>query len=453
MMKDNLLKKVGAFDEGSLFFRIGARINLLIFCACLCACATVSPVMNQPISSTSEHINTAVFSPDDSTLLILTFSGGGVRAAALSYGVLKGLRDIQLQRRKANTLLDEVDIISSVSGGSFTAAYYGLFGRGIFEDYEKDFLKRRVESEVIRNWLLSPANWNKLGSPEFNRTDLVAEYYDEHIFDNRTFANMRTDMPVIIINTTDISTGTLFAFTPDNMQWICSDLRSYPVSRAVAASAAVPGVFSPITLENHSGCPVDIKKTNNVEVIKLQDKSRYPYLHLVDGGIVDNLGIRSLLRIAEIEHNDLSAMLKKYQLKGIKQVAFIVVDAADEILPRIAQTPQEPSAADTINAVATIRSKRYNADTMRLLKAQIERWKKQPASRYCHKKKGCRPIDFHLIYLELQELPKLLADEVSLYKTALELPEQQVDTLIKAGRYLLLHNKDFRHLLKSMSVE
>ena len=73
----------------------------------------------------------------DKLLVYLTFSGGGTRAAALSYGVLEELRDTEttISGRKQR-LLDEVDVISSVSGGSFTAAYYGLFGDRIFKDFE-----------------------------------------------------------------------------------------------------------------------------------------------------------------------------------------------------------------------------------------------------------------------------------------------------------------------------
>jgi NTE family protein len=66
---------------------------------------------------------------------MLTFSGGGTRAAALAYGVLETLRDTPIKiDGKTARMLDEVDLISSVSGGSFTSAYYGLHGDGIFEE-------------------------------------------------------------------------------------------------------------------------------------------------------------------------------------------------------------------------------------------------------------------------------------------------------------------------------
>ena len=73
-------------------------------------------------------------SNSDELFVILAFSGGGTRAAALSYGVLEALRDTKIQwhNRKAS-LLDEVDVISSISGGSFPAAYYALYGSRTFD--------------------------------------------------------------------------------------------------------------------------------------------------------------------------------------------------------------------------------------------------------------------------------------------------------------------------------
>ena len=78
----------------------------------------------------------------DKLFLILAFSGGGIRAASLSYGVLEALDQVEIPAPKGisnpqeeparHTLLDEVDLITGVSGGSFTASYYGLHGRDTF---------------------------------------------------------------------------------------------------------------------------------------------------------------------------------------------------------------------------------------------------------------------------------------------------------------------------------
>ena len=70
----------------------------------------------------------------DELIVYLAFSGGGTRAAAFSYGVLQKLAETNITvNDQPRRFIDEVDVISSVSGGSFTAAYYGLFGEKIFE--------------------------------------------------------------------------------------------------------------------------------------------------------------------------------------------------------------------------------------------------------------------------------------------------------------------------------
>lgn len=127
----------------------------------------------------------------ESLFVILTFSGGGTRAAALSYGVMEKLRNTTIQwEGRERRLLDEVDVISSVSGGSFTAAYYGLFRDELFdpERFEKVFLYRNIQGELIAS-LFNPINWFRLASPTFGRIELAAELYNREIFKDKTFGD------------------------------------------------------------------------------------------------------------------------------------------------------------------------------------------------------------------------------------------------------------------------
>ena len=108
-------------------------------------------------------------------------------------------------------LLDEVDLISTVSGGSFTAAYYGLYGDRIFRDFATEFLKRPVERSLILQ-LFRPRNRVRLGAFYLNRSKLAVEYYDEPLFKGATFADLeRGSGPEILINATDLSTGSRFS--------------------------------------------------------------------------------------------------------------------------------------------------------------------------------------------------------------------------------------------------
>jgi len=153
-----------------------AKLLIIIFGLALfvqlTACVAHYPINNPIVSAESVQRFSLKDKPDtrsDELLLILTFSGGGTRAAAFALGVLQTLADTQIvvDRRKRR-LLDEVDVISSVSGGSFTAAYYGLFKDRIFDDFETKFLKRNVESELAKR-VLSPFSWPKLASLYYDR--------------------------------------------------------------------------------------------------------------------------------------------------------------------------------------------------------------------------------------------------------------------------------------------
>jgi NTE family protein len=186
--------------------------------------------INQPIKEfqpNAGYRTAQVKNPENSDhmLLFLTFSGGGTRAAALSYGVLEVLSrtEVVIDGRRRR-LLDEVDGISGVSGGSFTAGYYGLFGDSIFQDFESKFLKKNIQRALLVG-VINPLNWPKLFSGTFGRSDLSAEYYDKHIFERGTFGDMAARKgPIIVINATDMSYGTRIGFTQDAFDLICSDL-------------------------------------------------------------------------------------------------------------------------------------------------------------------------------------------------------------------------------------
>ena len=245
--------------------------------------------------------------------LLLSFSGGGTRAAAFSYGLLEALKEteVTIDGRRA-PLLDQVDAISGVSGGSFTAAYYGLFKERIFEDFQDKFLKKDIEGALASQVFFNPYNWVRLSSAFFSRSDLAAEYYHEHVFAGATFADMmRHKGPMVFINGTDIVLGTRMAFTQDAFDILCSDLTDFPVARACAASSAVPIVLTPIILKNYAGScgyrmpPLlelamqqrslpsrQFDLANNI--VPYLDRDKIPYLQIVDGGVADNLGLRVL---------------------------------------------------------------------------------------------------------------------------------------------------------------
>src|SRR5210317_1626672 len=191
---------------------------------------------------------------DPYTFFVLSFSGGGTRAAAFSYGVLEELRrtevNISGHRRR---LIDEVDVITGVSGGSFTALSYALYGDRLFSEYEERFLKRDVQGALT--WrTLNPFNWWKFIGGSAGRSELAAEYYDEILFEEATFGDLLNKQgPIAIATGSDLSTGSRLAFLQNDFDLLCSDLNKVRLSRAAATSSAVPVVLSPVTWNNYGG--------------------------------------------------------------------------------------------------------------------------------------------------------------------------------------------------------
>lgn len=183
--------------------------------------------------------------------LAVAFSGGGTRAAALSFGAMQELRDTRVRIDGRDTsLLEAINVISSVSGGSFTSAYYGLYGDRIFVDYEERFLRSNVEGALLRG-LLDPMRWFS----SHGRTEMAVSYYQQSLFGDATFADLvKRDAPLILINSSDLSSGGRFSFVQEYFSLMCSDLGSFPLARAVTSSSAVPVLFGPVVLENYAGC-------------------------------------------------------------------------------------------------------------------------------------------------------------------------------------------------------
>ena len=125
-----------------------SAIAIVGLCALLLGCASIhnTPV-NEPAHGSvvdQLHLGFKDAADDDDMLVGLAFSGGGTRAAAFSYGVLSQFADIPVPRAQ-DKLLDRLDFISGVSGGSVMAAYYGLKKRAALDDFRERFLLQNAE--------------------------------------------------------------------------------------------------------------------------------------------------------------------------------------------------------------------------------------------------------------------------------------------------------------------
>lgn len=447
----------------------------------LCLAILLAGCAHYPVNAPLEHhdpasgyrLETLPSGDNSGSLLVaLSFSGGGTRAAALAYGTLERLARTEIvwegQRKR---LLDEVDIISSVSGGSYTAAYYALYRERLFEDFEGDFLKRNVQGEITRK-LLAPANLVRSWSPRFGRSDLMAEYLDDYLFHDATFADLqRQGRPFVLINASDLSLGTRFEFSQDQFDLLCSDLDAYPLSRAVAASSAVPVALTPLTLRNYAGsCGyqepdwVQAALTDRVasarryykasELRSYRDAKRRPYIHLLDGALSDNTGLRALLdRI--LSREDPLGVAQALDTQKLRKVVLIMVSAETRPDLSVDRIGSVPTPLQVVRNVKDTPINRYSFETIELFKAYFDGWAQRPRE-HANLEPGnkAQPTKFYLVEVTLEAIEdEQERDDFMAIPTSLSLPDDQVDALRATAGRLLDESPEFQRLINDLLPE
>lgn len=249
----------------------------------------------------------------------LALSGGGYRAAAFHLGVFRKLNAIHL--------LDKIDVISTISGGSIIGAYY-ILNKQNFENFENSFIENLQKScvrRIIFNWkffvpiilylalgyliFFDPFNFSfstwitsilvglyillpLIFQFQFiSFTSLKIKAYKSIFFGDKKISDL-PNKPIIAINATNLSTGTLWTFSKnktsdssyefpkdggDSIKFNCE---KFPIANAVASSTSVPVPFDPITIpKQFYQNPKDYDRVKPM---------------LIDGGLYDNQGIHKL---------------------------------------------------------------------------------------------------------------------------------------------------------------
>jgi len=451
-----------------------------------CATRPVNPPISQVTLDQGYRYQTRTEAiKDPQNLVILAFSGGGTRAAAFSYGVLEVLRRTEAIGPKGNRfrLLDAVDIITGVSGGSFTALAYGLYGERLFDEYEKRFLKRNVQGELIVR-SLNPLNWASLSSTGWGRSELAAKLYDEILFEGATFADLqRRDGPLIAVMATDLSTGSRVPFLQNFFDVICSDLGPVSLARAAAASSAVPVVLSPVTLNNYAGtchytmpawarlftdpatAPRPAARTVRrlVEIESYNDSVHRPYIHLVDGGVSDNLGLRAVLDF--VEGFEASHMLgQPTPLDHVRRIVVIIVNSMSSPKTNWDESEDPPNLVEIMLKASGVPIDRYSFESVELLRDITTRWQtlrriRDSAAFTKDKDASLKEVinapDINLYaidvsFAELKDPAEL--DYLNNLPTSFTLPDEAVDRLRAAGGAILLASPEFQRLLKEVGA-
>lgn len=460
--------------------RIAIRVHMLVIASLIlisgCAHYPDNPKLAQIAPASGYRYSVVRQQPtNDKPFVILAFSGGGTRAAAFSYGLMEELKLVEYNAPSGakRRLIDDVEIISSISGGSFTSAYYALFPERFFSDFPEKFLYRDIEMGLV--WrLLNPYNWWRLASSDFSRIDMADEYYNNTVFDEKTFADLLTKPkgsgPFLVLNATDIGITHRFEFTQDQFDLLCSDLSGVAVSRGVAASSNFPVAFAPLTLDIHkepcgklpdwTGVALDPEKNPKRRVAEASAVLSYRepdrlFAHLLDGGLSDNLGLRgpyqavtttdsawSVLRYASLDKlgrlmviaaNAKTTKPRSWDKKSSPPGIGAVLDIA-------LNGPMDDVSADSIEKVED------HFDYMKQLSSTVDACNKLMTKNCPSAPQITNPIttDFTFSELTFDNLPDIhLRRCLQQLPTSFALSEKTVDLLRVVGGYLLMNSTDF----------
>jgi NTE family protein len=361
---------------------------------------------------------------------------------------------------------------------------YGLHGDNLFAEYEKRFLKRDVQGEIISR-VFSPIYWGHLWSSGWGRTELAAELYDEILFNGATFAGLnRGTGPLILASATDISTGARPVFDQDVFDAMCSDLGALRLSRAASASSAVPILFSPVTLNNYGGScnyrpaallqqltgpdgrvqPAARAMREVEERLAFADGAKRPFIHLVDGGVADNVGMRSVLTVLELMEALKRAGVPT-RLDNVRRIVVFVVNSISVPRTHWDESESPPGPINLMVQASGVPIDHYSYEAVELMKEKEARWQSLRRLRQSAAFAGNQDpaiaeelkgpdIDLFTIDVSFAALKdKAEFEFLNSQPTTFVLPEQAVDRLRAAAGTIIEASPEFQRLLKAVGAK
>lgn len=458
-------------------------VSALAFASALMGCAATDtgPINSFSAVPTRESTHFMNDFGDDGALVVgVSFSGGGTRAAAFGYGVLRELDAMVIDEApRERSVTDSIHMVSGTSGGAVTAAYFGLRGPDRFHDFRERFLVQDVEASM-RTSVVSPVNLIRAWTGGVNDRSHLADWLNDNLFDDATFAALDyTDAPTIWLTASDIFNGVPFLFTDDTFAALCSELDQVRVADAVAASAAVPVVFAPIDVAADApDCgyerpawleraltdrEVSARLSAHAQALdSYRRDDRLTTIRLLDGGLTDNIGVSGLAlerASADTPHGPLTAE----QAVRLQRLLFIVTDAGRQTVPDWGHRDSRPRLSELIPAIShtsITSSVRKGVDALSLAARDWQRDIVQyrcslsdaQVRRYRGTLEGwnCRDVRITLELLSFRDFDQETQDALNDIPTRLTLPDAQVDTLIAAGRSAVRHNPAIRDAIAAI---
>jgi NTE family protein len=421
-----------------------------------CATPVFNAARNEPLSASTPPNMGAPSDFMRENSIVLSFSGGGLRAAAFAHGILTAL---ERAKTADGDLLDDVASISSASGGSLTAAYFGVYGREGLARFRSEVLLPGFESGMRLS--LNPVNLMRMLGGGLNAHEDFGDRLDQRVFRGATFADIfRRQRPDIRIHATDLYHRVPFPFLPPLFEIMCSDLSRYSVGEAVAASMAVPVLFAPVVVRTYpESCkplPAEFASIGSRAgasrafsgIAKAVTAYRDPavrFIKLADGGLTDNFAVSTLI-MSRLAYGTPYAPLTERDAVKIRRLLLIVVDASQG--PNGDWTHQEagPSGVDlalSATDAAVDAAARHAADA---LGSRIQGWQEAVIAFRCGLSPAevirlggpaqwnCADVKFSLGYVSVDELESPLRERIEAIPTRLTLKAEQVDAAIEGGR-------------------
>ena len=441
----------------------------LLMAAGGCATSQIAPPIDHPpnLDTSAPTEPRGLHIQGDGDAIALAFSGGGARAAAFSLGVLEGLQEMPDDQNGA--LLDHVRFVSGVSGGSIMAAYYGQHGREGLKDFRASYLDQDWDKSFHTN-AVSPANWLRVLKGGLNGSGDLSAWLDEKLYHGATIGDLwANDHPRVLINATELYTGAPFAFSQPYFDAICSDLASVKVSDAVAASMAVPVAFHPVTIATHPdkcAAPLAdwVPKTSadrqGTQLLRVtsrafawyRDPSEMKYVHLVDGGVADNLGLSTIMALRAASGSAIAPLSPEDSVR-VRHLTFLVVNAEmvrDATWPLTAAGPNGVQAASASLDAAMDSGKRGAYDGF---VSTMAKWESDVRAYRCGLKKDdvvrlrgtldgwkCGDVIFTVDMISFADLPADQREKLGLEPTRVSLPAASIDALIAGGKQAVKQN-------------
>ena len=171
------------------------------------------------------------------------------------------------------------------------------------------------------------------------------------------------------------------------------------------------------------------------------DSEKQPWLHLVDGGVSDNLGLRSFFHMISLV-NDPHKAFNNLGHGDVRHILIISVDSHVKHKKKWTLKSGSPSLGELIGSVSATQITRYSADTIELVRSSYEKWAKQISTPEQSVSFNFVEVNFNMVK---DESERTYLNDIG---TSFELDDEHVDRLIAAGRKVLRESPEFKAFME-----